>query len=59
MPKPPGTEQSAAEDARAASVAAQAQAIAMQRRRGAASTVLTGPLGLLGGGETRRATLGA
>ena len=47
------------QQAEAAQAAAQAQATALQRRRGLASTELTSPLGVSGGTQTARATLGA
>jgi hypothetical protein len=37
---------------------AYAQALALRQRRGAASTILTGPMGVTGNAPTQRATLG-
>ena len=47
------TQQAAAEQA-----AALAQAQALTKRRGMASTILTSPAGVTGGGSTQTATLG-
>lgn len=58
-PDYPTEEEVAKDTAKETSAAAQAQAEALRRRRGFASTVLTGPLGLGTDSATRRATLGA
>lgn len=46
------------QQAQAQQAAATAQALALQRRRGMSSTVLTSPLGTQSGGQTQQATLG-
>ncbi len=58
MPKAPTTPNTATDEANAANAAAQAQATALAKRRGMASTVLTNPLGA-GTATTQKATLGA
>jgi hypothetical protein len=58
-PKAPTAEQTQTEQAKAAQAAAQAQATALSRRRGMASTILTSPLGIQGSTSTQSATLGA
>lgn len=58
-PKAPTQAQTAQEQAQAAQAAAQAQADALTRRRGMASTILTSPTGASGAPPTQRATLGA
>lgn len=50
--------QTATDQAAATNAAAQAQATALMKRRGMASTVLTSPMGA-GTAQTQRATLGA
>ena len=57
-PTAPTATQTATSEADAANAAAQAQATALQKRRGMASTVLTSPLGA-GTAQTQKATLGA
>ena len=47
------------QQAEASQAAAQAQATALQQRRGMASTILTSPMGVGGGTQTQKATLGA
>jgi len=51
--------QTQTQQAEAAQAAAQAQATALSRRRGMAATTLTSPLGVTGGTQTQRTTLGA
>jgi len=46
------------QQADAAQAAAQAQALALEKRRGMASTMLTSPLGVSSGTATQKATLG-
>lgn len=46
------------DQARAQQEAAQAQAAALQKRRGLASTILTSPTGVSGATQTQHATLG-
>ena len=58
-PQAPTAVQTQTQQAEAAQAAAQAQATALSRRRGMDSTVLTSPLGVAGGTQTQRATLGA
>ena len=62
-PKPPKipspTTPSAGTQEAEIEAAAHSQALALQRRRGLASTILTGPLGVGGTAQTQRATLGA
>jgi hypothetical protein len=47
------------QQAEATQASAQAQATALQKRRGMASTILTSPMGVSGGTQTTSATLGA
>lgn len=57
-PKPPDPVQTTTQQAQAGEAAAQAQATALQKRRGMAATVLTSPMGA-GAATTQKATLGA
>jgi len=57
-PKPPVPVNLAQEQAQAAEAAAQAEATALMKRRGMASTMLTGPMGPTAQPATQRATLG-
>ena len=57
-PKPPDPVQTTTQTAQAGEAAAQAQATALQKRRGMAATVLTSPMGA-GAATTQKATLGA
>jgi hypothetical protein len=57
-PKAPTQTQTAVDQAKAGEAAAQAQATAMQRRRGMASTILTSPLGTSTPASTQKSTLG-
>ena len=57
-PPPPTATTTATEQATAENAAAQAQATALQKRRGLASTVLTSPLGATGSANVAKATLG-
>lgn len=56
-PKPKAPDNLAAEEAKAAQAAAQAQATALQKRRGMASTIMTSPMGAPQA-PTQRTTLG-
>lgn len=58
-PKAPTAAQSAQQQAQASQAAALANAQALQKRRGMASTILTSPQGATGTAPTERATLGA
>jgi len=58
-PKAPTATESAQQQAQAAQAAALAQANALTKRRGMASTILTGPQGSTGTPATEHATLGA
>jgi carbon starvation protein CstA len=58
-PTAPTTQQTTAQQAQASQAAALAQANALQKRRGMASTILTSPLGVSGAPQTQKATLGA
>jgi hypothetical protein len=57
-PSAPTQQQDEIDQAKAATAAAQAQAAALTKRRGMASTVLTSPLGTSGAASTQKATLG-
>lgn len=57
-PTAPSQAQTAANEAQASQAAALAQANALTKRRGMASTILTSPLGA-GSAQTQKATLGA
>ncbi len=57
-PKAPTQTTSQTQQAETASAAALAQAQALQRRRGLASTILTSPAGVTGSAQTQTATLG-
>ena len=57
-PTPPSQTTLNAQQAEAATAAAEAQATALQKRRGMASTELTSPIGA-GASQTQHATLGA
>lgn len=54
----PGLPDTAADEAKAANAAAQAQATALTKRRGMAATTLTSPLGSQTPAQTSKATLG-
>lgn len=56
-PSAPSATTTAKDEAAAANAAAMAQASALEKRRGLASTILTSPLGAAGG-STQKATLG-
>jgi hypothetical protein len=58
-PTPPSTANTANQQAQAAQAAALAQADALTKRRGMASTILTSPTGTSGTAATQKATLGA
>lgn len=58
-PQAPTTSETATQQAQASQAAALAEAQAMTRRRGLASTILTGPQGTTAPAATQRATLGA
>jgi hypothetical protein len=58
-PKPPTTANTANQQAQAAQAAALAQANALTKRRGMASTILTSPTGASGTPAVQKATLGA
>jgi hypothetical protein len=58
-PKAPTTTDTAQQQAQASQAAALAQANALTKRRGMASTVLTGPMGATTAPTTQKATLGA
>lgn len=58
-PKLPTTQDNAKQQAQASQAAALAQAQALTKRKGMASTILTGPLGASGTPTTQKATLGA
>ena len=58
QPAAPSAQTTSEQDAQAASAAAQAQASALQKRRGMASTELTSPLGAPGSASIQKATLG-
>lgn len=57
-PTAPTPTTSATNEADSAAAASQAQAEALQKRRGLASTVLTSPLGAQGAASVQKATLG-
>jgi hypothetical protein len=57
-PTPPSASTTAQQQAEASNAAAQAQAEALQKRRGLASTILTSPLGAQGSASIQKATLG-
>lgn len=57
-PKAPTQATNNTQQAEAAQAAALAQAQALQKRRGMASTVMTSPQGVTGGVQTQTATLG-
>jgi len=57
-PSAPTQQQDAAEQAKAATAASQAQAEALTKRRGMASTQLTSPLGTSGTASVQKQTLG-
>jgi len=56
-PSAPSAQTTTQQQSEAASAAAQAQAEALQKRRGMASTILTSPMGT-GNANTAKATLG-
>jgi hypothetical protein len=58
-PKAPTQANTAQQQAQASQAAALAQADALTKRRGMASTILTSPTGASGPANTQRATLGA
>ena len=58
-PAAPTQAQTSTQQAESAMAAAQAQATALQQRRGLGASILTSPMGVGGGTQTQRATLGA
>lgn len=58
-PKAPSTQDLAKEQAQAAQAASLAQAQALTKQRGMASTILTSPTGVSGIPTTQKSTLGA
>jgi hypothetical protein len=58
-PKDPTQGQTAQQQAQAGQAAAMAQADALTKRRGMASTILTSPLGASGNASVQKSTLGA
>jgi hypothetical protein len=58
-PKAPTQAETANQQAQASQAAALAQADALTKRRGMASTILTSPMGASGTASTQKATLGA
>ena len=57
-PKPPTQQQTTTQQSMAGEAAAQAEATALSKRRGLASTILTSPMGA-GAASTQKSTLGA
>lgn len=57
-PSAPSSQTTQQQQAEASSAAAQAQAEALQKRRGLASTILTSPMGTSGTANVGKATLG-
>ena len=57
-PQAPTQQASQTQQAQAQQAAALAQAQALTKRRGMASTILTSPMGITSGGQTQTATLG-
>jgi hypothetical protein len=58
-PTAPTAQQTAQQQAQASQAAAMAQADALTKRRGMASTILTSPLGTTAPASTQKSTLGA
>jgi hypothetical protein len=58
-PTAPTPQQTSQQQAQASQAAALAQADALTKRRGMASTILTSPMGASGAPQTQKATLGA